>query len=328
MSYTTTSVPISDMSTDFNWTRGITYKVLQTAQVLSSFAYIFVGYHLISSPQTLKKTLSLHVILVILAMNFVQLVSDISLALHFLSTGVVRPSTITTCTIWMFIDSFTYYLSLLLMAWASFERHIFIFHPKLFGTNRRRFLFHYMSIFGPCLYALIYYVYVNFLYPCVNQFDFSTTFCGLVCYMILPSPTVFGIEILLHQVLPNFLIGFLSIALIVRALLSRHQLQQSIEWRKYRKMIVQLLSISSLYLVFSVPFSVHPIAQLLGRSTAFAGDVFLNVFSYWAYGICIFLPFVVASSLPNLKAKLQRLITFAKANRVPFQLTTTHVRPH
>lgn len=174
---------------------------------MSCFAYIFVGYHLLPFPHTLRKTPSINVI-------------DVSLALQFLSTGVARLSTNATCTIWMFVGSFTYYLGLILMAWTSFEWRIFIFLAQSFGTNRRRFLFHYMPIFGLYLYALIYYVYVNGFYPCVNQFDFSASFCGLVCYMILPSPTVLEIRMLLHQVLRN---------LIVQARLSRHWLQQSLE---------------------------------------------------------------------------------------------------
>ena len=296
--------------------RQITLGVLQGCQVLSFFAYLFVGYHLLASPQHLRKTLSLHVIFVLFALNFIQLSVDISLALQYLNTGIVRPSFAATCTTWMFIDSFTYYLGLLLMAWATIERYLLIFHSHVFNTKRGRFLFHYLPILGLCLYALVYYIFVDFFYPCVNSFDFSFAFCGLVCYMNLPSPTLFGIEAMAHQVVPTFFISLFSIALLVRSVLSRRRLQQSIEWRKYRKMIVQILSISIVYLVFSVPFSINPIAQLTNNPTPFPYDVYLNVFSYWAYGICIFLPFVIATSLPNFVQKLKQLIIMRMQQRV------------
>ncbi len=117
----TTSVSEDETSITSSFSRQITYKVLQTCQVLSMLAYLFVGYHLLASPQKLRKILSLHVVFVLFLVNFIQLIGDIPLALQFLNTGTVRPSTGATCTIWMFIDSFTYYLGLLLMAWACFE---------------------------------------------------------------------------------------------------------------------------------------------------------------------------------------------------------------
>ena len=295
----------------------ITYRVLQTCQVLSLTGYLFVGYHMLWPIPTFKTTPSLHVIVLLLALNIIQLLCDMSFSLQYLNTGVVRPSITATCTIWVFIDSWTYYLSLLLMAWASFERHLLVFHSHLFNTPRRRFLFHYLPVIAICAHASVYYMFVDFFYPCVNNFDYTVAFCGLLCYMNLATPKLFGIEMMLHQVLPTFLIGFFSIGLIVRTFLSRRRLQQSIEWRKYRKMIVQLLSISITYLLFSLPFSLNPIAQLLGRPTPFASDVYLNVFSYWSYGICIFLPFVAAASLPNLKERLKRLFTLPWAHVYP-----------
>ena len=311
-----TTPPFTDTSTEDTFRRQISYGVLQTCQILSLFAYLFVGYRILASPRELKKTLSLHVVFILLVLNFIQLTIDISFALQFLNTGIVRPSTAVTCTIWMFIDSFTYYLGLLLMAWASFERHLLIFHSQLFNTRRQRFLFHYIPISVLCVYGLIFYIFVDFLYPCTNTFDYSMAFCGLVCYMNLATPTVFGIEMMAHQVVPTFFIGLFSVGLLVRTIISRQRLQQSIEWRRYRKMITQLLSISIVYLIFSLPFSINPIAQLAGRATPFPYDVYLNIFSYWAYGIAIFLPFFTAVSSPNILMKFRRLIQNQRTRHV------------
>ena len=217
---------------------------------------------------------------------------------------------------------FTYYLSLILMAWASFERHILIFHSHWLNTRRQRILFHYAPILGLFLYALIYYIFVDYFYPCDNTFDFTAAFCGFVCYMNLPRPTLFGIEMVAHQFIPITLITVFSGSLLVRTFVSRHRLRRSLEWRKYRKMIIQLFSVSVMYLVFSVPYSLSPLAQLIGKPTPFSSDVTLNVFSYWAYGISIFLPFVIATSLPNLREKLKRLIPICRPRRV-MDLTIT-----
>lgn len=327
MDETTTIVSEDQQNSGDELRRQVTYIVLQTGQILSFFAYLLVGYCLLSSWKKLKKTLSLHAVTVLVIINFIQLTADISLALQYLKTGVVRPSVPVICNTWMFIDSFTYYLGLLLMAWTSFERHLLIFHSHLFNTSRVRLLFHYCPIAAICLYALIFYIYVDFLYPCTNTFDFSYAFCGLVCYMNLSNATVFGIEMMVHQVLPTFLITPLGGGLLVRTILSRQRLQRSIEWRKYRRMIVQLLSVSVVYLLFSMPFSLNPIAQLARTSSPLTFDVYLNVFSYWAYGICIFLPFVLAGSLPDTEVKLSKLFRLNRNVRVtPNSLTGTKLK--
>ena len=95
----------------------ITYRVLQTCQVLSLLAYLFFRYHLPFPLQTLKTTPSRHVIVLLLTINFIQLLCDIPFALQYLSTGVVRLSFSATCSFWMFVTTSTYSLSLLLMAW-------------------------------------------------------------------------------------------------------------------------------------------------------------------------------------------------------------------
>ena len=305
----TTAFPPMATQSDNPSVRRITYIILQTGQISSFFAYLFVGYHLPPSTRNSKMTLSSHVITVLLLLNFVQLSTDISLALQYLKTGVVRPSMEITCNTWLFIDSVTYYLSLILMAWMSFERHILIFHSHLLNTRRQRILFHYAPILGLSLYALIYYIFVMYFYPCVNTFDLKIDFCGFVCYMNLPNATLFGIEMMAHLVLPTILITVFSGSLLVRTFLSRHRLRRSLEWRKYRKMIIQLVSVSVMYLIFSIPFSLNPIAQLAGKPSPFPNEVLVNVLTYWAYGNCIFLPFVIAISLPNLREKLKRLIT-------------------
>ena len=41
----------------------------------------------------------------------------------------------------------------------------------------------------------------GFFYPCTNTLDFTMVFCGLVCYMKLPTSTMFGVEMMAHQVL-------------------------------------------------------------------------------------------------------------------------------
>ncbi|CAF3429444.1 unnamed protein product [Rotaria socialis] len=305
----TSTMSAIETSNDQGYIQKITYGILQTCQILSFIAYFIVGYYFLSSPKDLKKTLSFHAIFIILLVNFIQLSYDLSEALQYLQAGIVKPSTYANCIIWTFIDSITYYTSLILMTWAAFERHLLIFYPNLFNTQRRRICFHYLPMVIICLYTLSYYFAVDFLYPCVNAFDFSLFICGFVCYMNLPTPNLYSIELIFHQVVPTILIGFFSIALVVRVILARQRLHQSVEWHRYRKMIKQLFSLSSVYLIFSTPFSLNPIAQAVGLPMPFSYIFYANVLTYWTYGIAITFPFIIFFSLPNISKKLKLLCT-------------------
>lgn len=294
----------------------VTYGFVQACQVLSFIAYFVVGYYFLSSPKELKNNLAFHVIFLILVVDFIALSFPVTMGIDFFHTGHVRPPTFTTCIVLTYIDSITYYASLFLMAWATFERHLLIFHSKVYNTKRGRILFHYLPITIIFAYIILYYFAVDFLYPCENKFDYSQFYCGFICYMNLPTPTLLGIEMMAHQVLPTILIALFSFALFLRAIYARKRLRQSVDWRKYQRMIIQLLSTSIVYLIFTTPFSLVPIAQAAGLPPIFTYDVYQNFLTYWTFGVPMMVPFVIALSLPKMKEKIKSLFTTCCSGRV------------
>jgi phosphatidylglycerophosphate synthase len=105
----------------------------------------------------------------------------------------------------------------------------------------------------------------------------------------------------------TFIIIFFSIFLLVRVIRQKRYIHQRIEWRKFRKMTIQLLSISALFFFFSLPTVVISLAQVCGLPNGALGQFQLYL-SFTRYFLPLLLPFVCLSSLPEVWTKLNRLI--------------------
>ncbi|CAF2746130.1 unnamed protein product [Rotaria sp. Silwood2] len=137
-------------------------------------------------------------------------------------------------------------------------------------------------------------------------FNYSEIQCGYNDGLFHPQILAVW-DSVVNTILPAVIIVSFSTALIFRVLYQKHQLNQKIKWRNYRKMAVQMLSISSIYLcLYFIPMLLY-IAYSLGLSRIFAHDYY-DTSLYLFYFIIILLPFICAVSLPELRAKLCILI--------------------
>ena len=107
----------------------------------------------------------------------------------------------------------------------------------------------------------------------------------------------------MHVIVPTFVILFFSGALFLRVIFQKRRLLARTQWRKHRKMIIQLLSVSSLLMVFNLPIAILMLAHLCGMSED-AGVVFGQYAYFLTYGIPLLLPFVCLLSLPEISKKL------------------------
>ena len=118
---------------------------------LSILCYVFVFYHF-STNSTVRRRLNNHVILLLLAIYFIQTIFDTPLHLDFFRRGIYWPPSLNYCFLLLMLDYVTYEIALQLMLWASIERHILIFNPSMFNTPKRRLLGHFL----PLSYCFIY----------------------------------------------------------------------------------------------------------------------------------------------------------------------------
>ena len=272
----------------------------------------FVLYHF-SSDRILRRALNNHVIIVLLFTVIFSQATIYPWMLYYFHQTEIWERSFAFCITWAFIDWAVYMLQLLLFAWASIERHILIFHDRWVSTRRKRFMFHYLPLILILVYWLIFYGLIFFYPSCPNTLDFTSMVCFSPC--ILNNPLVHAFEILLNNLLPNLLIIVFSLTLLLRIVWQKHRIHQPILWRKHRKMTIQLLSISALYLLVTFPWALIVFASMCGWSSDAAGE-WTYFTSFNSYFIALLLPFVSLSSLSGLRNRLRKALWCKRATRL------------
>ncbi|CAF1318907.1 unnamed protein product [Rotaria sordida] len=273
---------------------------------------IFVLYHLLCN-QTFRRSLNNHVIIVLLLTVVVCQVTVFPWMLYYEYHINTWSRSFVFCLIWGFIDWGVYLLQLLLFAWASIERHILIFHDKWVSTKKKRFFVHYLPLIIIILYWFIFYTFVYFYPPCKNIFENSQMICVKIC--LFQSFVFRALEMLFHYIIPCFTIIFLGIILILRVLWQKHRMHQPIRWRRHRKMTVQLLSISVLYLLVTAPWAIMIFLRICGLPYD-VGEGFENLTFFISYYIVLFFPFVSVLSLPELRTKFKNVLHLPRVRRI------------
>ncbi|UJR17614.1 hypothetical protein I4U23_004510 [Adineta vaga] len=251
-----------------------------------------------------------HTILCLLIISFIQKITDLPLLLYYLRWGIVLNESPIFCLIWNWLDYSLCCISLFLLTLCSIQRHFFIFHSQIMKKSFYLVLFHYIPLFVCLLYGPIFYLNVIF-FPreCTNIWDYSLLFCGGACYSYVPFLGTF--DWLFHYGSPMLFIFITNILLVCRVMYQKIQRRQNIEWRRQKRMIVQLSFISLLYLIFMLPEIIVGIIEALWSPT-FLSDIQYNYFYYMAYFVNQFLPFVIVTSLLRMHKRVKQSIHFIK----------------
>ncbi|CAF0931085.1 unnamed protein product [Rotaria sordida] len=277
------------------------YLVILIPSIICS---LFVLYYLLFD-RTLRRALNNHTIIVLI---FVCLICQLTIypwMLYFYKNDNHWYRTLTFCSIWGFIDWGLYITQAILFAWASIEGHIFIFHDRWVTTRKKRFYIHYLPLILLMLYCLLFYSIVYFIPFCKNFVHDYVSPCISVCSY--DNHAFFLWETVVHQILPNLTIIIASITLLIRILRQKHRMRQRIQWRKHRKMTIQLLSISFLYLIFSFPNTIMILMYLCGLPYHIGYNVKIYA-EFISYLVTLFFPFVCIVSLPELRKKIKRIL--------------------
>ncbi|CAF1210549.1 unnamed protein product [Adineta steineri] len=274
--------------------------------------------------RTHRHALHNHTILLLLIFYLPIQLIDINIYLVFFSYGSVQPSQPFVCLLWWFVDNGCYVLGLVLMAWLAIERHIFIFHDRWVSNRRGRFLFHYLPLIILVTYILLFYLIVVFILPCENNYLYTVPICGgSPCY---ESYGILGMwEFILHTTTPILLEGIASIALVLRVQIQKRRLRQSNQWRKQRRMIIQLLLISSLNIGINIPCSMLLIAHLCGVPQDYGAEAILY-FYFLEYFVIFLFPFISLSQFPDLRKTMKEKIMGVVRRRLHHTAIVTHTR--
>ena len=204
--------------------------------------------------QGLRKAMNNHLIMILLLVNLFSQCIDNGAYLNYLCMGTVWPATPVMCVLWILVAYQFYVTSTLLVALASIERHFLVFQNPGLWTGKRRLLMHYIPIAALLVYCLVYgLVLVTLIAKDGFPYGYSLRMCGSLATWIQNYPSLSLFDLIVNELLPTPIIGLFRIALLVRVLRQKQRIHRRIEWRKQRKMTIQLLSIAALFFVINFP---------------------------------------------------------------------------
>jgi hypothetical protein len=228
----------------------------------------------------------------LLTVNFIQLAFDLPMPIHFYYVGYIEPATPTYCTWWTF---FEYSLDVIiadLTVVISIQRHILIFHEPILRICLKRYIFYYFPLFICIIYPLILYTIIILFYPCDGtQWDYTSSVCGFAnCYLVF-NKVLGTYDWTANNGMPTVIIIIANITLVMRVIKQKRRHHQRVNWRKHRRLTLQLLSISSLFLIAWLPSLIIGLAQQLFNPN-FAVEIQADYTVELIYLMCLFLPWV------------------------------------
>ena len=117
-----------------------------------------------------------------------------------------------------------------------------------------------------------------------------------------------------NNIIPTFTIVIFSVALFIRILHQKQRVRQRIQWKRHRKMTMQLLSISTLYLFVTAPWAMIILLRMCGLPPD-VGASFETITNFLDYFIVLLFPFVTLLSLPELQVKVKKVLCMHRPRR-------------
>jgi hypothetical protein len=221
------------------------------SNMLSMQCCLFVLYQLLFI-RNLRESLSNHIIIVLLLLDLLFECTNIPFIIHYYRRNGIWQITRPFSQIWSFLSFGIYPTKTIVFAWCTIERHILVFHHRLLLNPRNRFVLHYLPLIIVPLYGLIYYSLIIF-YPFCDYLYSQSTLNGVYTPCFLIDPILSKYDLIVNQIIPVLIIISFTLGLFFRFQLQKGRLRQSLEWRKQRKLIIQVLSIFIIFSGFQFP---------------------------------------------------------------------------
>jgi hypothetical protein len=295
----------SFISSEISLPRSVRFWLMLLFNVPSVICSFSIIIHIIFD-RTQRHALHNHTILLMLIFGLPIQLMDINFYLVFFHYGSVQPSIPIVCLLWWSADYGFYIGGIILMAWLAIERHILIFHDGWVSNRRGRFLFHYLPLIILMTYIFLFYIIAIFLLPCENTYDYTVPVCGASpCYQ---AYGILGMwEFIVNTNIPILLECIITIGLVLRVQWQKRRLCQSNQWRKQRRMMIQLFLISSLNVSLNLPIYLIPLAHLCGLPPEYGVQAELYFF-FLGYFVIFLFPFASLCQYSDLRKKIKKNI--------------------
>ncbi|CAF1606508.1 unnamed protein product [Rotaria magnacalcarata] len=276
----------------------VKFAVFLAFQIPSIITSSIIVIYIIVTPAFRSKEQN-HSTCVLLSFNFLQLISDIPLAIHFFRLNIVQPATSVHCILWTWLDFALNTSSLQLMAWISIERHLFIFSWNLMRRVSRlqRWFIHFAPLIICSVWCPIFYFFAIIVSPmCANTWIFYSLLCGLPCYL---TTNLGYYDLIFNTIMPVLFILIANVALVIRVVkqkLSRVR-PTRVDWHRQRKMAFQLGFLSMMFLLGWIPLCIIQLEMIYCQS-----DLILQFNDFivcFLYFIPLLLPFIFLFSRPE-----------------------------
>ena len=288
----TSNITVPDRVTPLS--RSIRFWLLIPCACLSIVCCLILLFYFFTVPK-LRHALHNHIVFVMIFLDFIYICIDVTLYCKYLYFDGVSPRSSAICLIWWVAGDGIHETVTFLMAWAAFERHILILNQQWVSTKLKRIFVHYLPITLIITYGLLFYGITIFFPPCEHLFQYNEERCGSSCLFSNPIFNIYQVAI--NEVLFTVLISVFSITLVIRILWQKHlRLRQPIQWRKHRKMTIQLVVIAGNYLLFHLPEMIVLLAKPFDSTSQFGMD-FEMYMDFVGFAPELLLPFICFASL-------------------------------
>lgn len=229
------------------------------------------------------------------------------------------------CTFWIIYDYGFYSLNLWLMALFALERYLLIFHKELVMKNRkRRLLWYYVPVACIIIFVFSWFIYLVVFYPCTQMFDFTSVTCGVSCYQIFGSVLILNTHWIVFSLLPSFSTVLFTFILISHVLYQRHKINKRLiqqdTWKRTRKMFLQLLPVTFVFLLFNMPMIIVGILAISDQWYYTTPYFYAN---FLTYGWPLFLPFAILSNQNIIQKRILILLRLGQVNRNAVMIIAT-----
>ena len=291
------------------------YLLLLIPAILCSiFVFSYVLTHRI-----LRPALYNHIIIAIVVFALIYQTTTFPWMLNYYRLNGQWERSSMFCRIWGFLDWSLYTVNAMLFAWSTIERYLLIFHDRWISTPNRRFFCHYLPMISIIFYAFGLYSIVFFFPPCAYFVPVVNTLCLTSC--LKDDPRFVSFETLFNQVIPVLIILIFATLLVLRVVWQKYRFGRIIQWRRHRKMIVQSISVSVLYLICIFPLAVVYLVRMCGfdSSTTYYFKIVFELFSYLP---ALLLPMVIGLSLTEIRVKFVNTLRWKRQRQIFPTLTT------
>ncbi|CAF1378888.1 unnamed protein product [Adineta steineri] len=292
----------------------ILFSILLFVEITSILcSLIILIYFFFHWKSMINKALQNHVVFLLIIVSLLYTTLDLPFTLNSQRIGYDYPQTVSFCRWWYWIDWTLLVNSLYLTAIGSIQRHILIFHNHLLQINRIRLKLHYIPLLFSIIYPATFYLITIYFYPCeMPTYDY-VQYCPYPCYC--DNLILYTIDYMINTVFPVVIIIIANILLVCRVIHSMKKIRRNHFdiWKRQKKLTLQLLSISLLYIIGWGPVTVVSVIQMFFMPNIYDDipDIYYVTFSI--YFICTIQSFISLFALPELlnfiKKKLKQILS-------------------